>query len=59
MKKEGEKEFEVIFNEVISHRDLIYADNEETARYNREETATIKHKKGKRRSRCGSNNTRF
>jgi len=33
MKQEGEKEFEVIFNEVISHRVLIYADNEETARY--------------------------
>ena len=33
MKKEGEKEFEVIFNEVISHRVLIYVDNEETARY--------------------------
>ena len=33
MKKEGEKEFEVIFNEVISHRVLIYADNEEIAWY--------------------------
>ena len=33
MRQEGEKEFEVIFNEVISHRVLIYADNEETARY--------------------------
>ena len=33
MKKEGEKEFEVIFKEVISHRVLIYADNEETAKY--------------------------
>ena len=33
MKKEGEKEFEVIFNEIISHRVLIYADNEEIARY--------------------------
>ena len=31
MKKEGEKEFEVIFNEIISHRVLIYADNEEIA----------------------------
>ena len=33
MKKEGEKEFEVIFNEIISHRVLIYADNEEIAWY--------------------------
>jgi len=33
MKKAGEKEFEVIFKEVISHRVLIYADNEETAKY--------------------------
>tara|TARA_R100001510_G_C7624276_1_gene184463 strand:- start:734 stop:925 length:192 start_codon:yes stop_codon:yes gene_type:complete len=33
MKKEGEKEFEVIFNEIVSHRVLIYADNEETARF--------------------------
>ena len=33
MKKEGEKEFEVIFNEVISHRVLVYADNEEIAWY--------------------------
>ena len=33
MRKEGEKEFEVIFNEVISNRVLIYADKEETARY--------------------------
>ena len=33
MRKEGEKEFEVIFNEIISHRVLIYADNEEIAWY--------------------------
>ena len=33
MKKEGEKEFEVIFNEIISHRVLIYAENEEIAWY--------------------------
>ena len=33
MKKEGEKEFEIIFNEVISHRVLVYADNEEIAWY--------------------------
>ena len=33
MRHEGEKEFEVIFNEVISHRVLIYADNEEIAWY--------------------------
>ena len=33
MKKEGEKEFEVIFNEVISHRVLVYAGNEEVARF--------------------------
>ena len=33
MKKEGEKEFEVIFNEIIPHRVLIYADNEEIAWY--------------------------
>ena len=33
MKKEGEKEFEVVFNEIISHRVLIYADNEEIAWY--------------------------
>ena len=33
MKQEREKEFEVIFNEVISHRVLIYADNEEVARF--------------------------
>ena len=33
MKKAGEKEFEVIFKEVISHRVIVYADNEETAKY--------------------------
>ena len=33
MRREGEKEFEVIFNEIISHRVLIYADNEEIAWY--------------------------
>ena len=33
MRKEVEKEFEVIFNEIISHRVLIYADNEEIAWY--------------------------
>ena len=33
MRKEGDIEFEVIFNEIISPRVLIYADNEEIAWY--------------------------
>ena len=33
MKKEGEKEFEVYFTEKISHRVVVYAANEEVARY--------------------------
>ena len=33
MKQEGEKEFEVYFTEKISHRVVVYAANEEVARY--------------------------
>tara|TARA_R100000995_G_scaffold75219_1_gene44530 strand:+ start:537 stop:728 length:192 start_codon:yes stop_codon:yes gene_type:complete len=33
MKQQGEKEFEVIYNKITSHRVVVYATNEEVARY--------------------------